>query len=227
MNSNIITAAHKHKVDKLICFLSTCIFPDNVEYPLREDKIHLGPPHHSNYGYAYAKRMVDVQVKAFNEQYGTKYFTVIPTNIYGPRDNYNINNGHVIPSLIHKVYKAKQENTDLIVWGTGKPLREFIFSKDVARIVEILADTYEDTKPVIISTSQEVSIREVVTTICDILDFKNKIIFDTSKPDGQYRKPSDNEYLKSIIGDFNFTPLEVGLQETISYFVNNYNTVRR
>jgi GDP-L-fucose synthase len=199
INTNIIESCRKNNVEKLLVYSSTCVFPDNVEYPLTEDKIHLGPPHITNYGYAYAKRMSDIQLKAYNQQYNTKYFSVIPCNMYGPNDNYNIENSHVIPSLIHKVFLAQNNNTDVIVWGSGKSLREFIYSKDVAKITETLIDVYDDVTPVIISNSNELSIEEIIVTICDIFNFKNKIIFDTKKPEGQFRKPSDNSYLKSII----------------------------
>jgi GDP-L-fucose synthase len=227
INTNIIESCRKNNVDKLLVFSSTCVFPDNVEYPLTEDKIHLGPPHITNYGYAYAKRMADIQIRAYNQQYNTKYFSVIPCNMYGPNDNYNIENSHVIPSLIHKVYLAKKNNTDVSVWGSGKSLREFIYSKDVANISEKLIDIYNDDKPIIISNSNEVSIEEIMVTICDIFNFKNNIIFDTSKPEGQFRKPSDNTYLKSIIGDYEFTSLRKGLEETIEYFNINYNKIRK
>lgn len=227
INTNIIESARKHNVGKLMCFTSTCVFPKNVEYPLTEDKIHLGPPHETNYGYGYAKRMSDVQIQSYNQQYGTKYFTVIPCNIYGPNDNYNIENSHVIPSLIHKAYLAKINNTNVEVWGSGKTLREFIFSSDVARISEKLIIDYNGTSPIILSPSNEVSIEELIVTICDIIGFKNKIIFDKSKPEGQFKKPSDNSYLKSIIGDFKFTNLNDGLEQTISYFIKNYNNIRK
>jgi GDP-L-fucose synthase len=227
INTNIIESCRKYNVQKLLVFSSTCVFPEMSEYPLTEDKIHLGHPHKTNYGYAYAKRMCDVQISAYNEQYGTRYFSIIPCNMYGPNDNYNIENSHVIPSLIHKVYLANKNNTNVSVWGSGKSLREFIFSKDVARISEILIENYEETKPIIVSPSNETSIEEIITTICDILKFKNKIVFDTSKPEGQFKKPSDNSYLKSIIGDYNFTPIRDGLEETIEYFIKNYNTLRK
>ena len=227
MNTNIIESCRIYGVEKLICFLSTCVFPDNVEYPLTEEKIQLGPPHSSNFGYAYAKRMAQVQIDAYNKQYGTKYFSVIPCNIYGPNDNYNLENGHVIPSLIHKTYLAKKNNTDLIIWGSGEPLREFIYSKDVAKICMILLEKYDNTEPIILSTSQEITIREVVEMIVDIMEFKGNVIYDTTKPDGQYRKPSDNTKLLSIIGDFEFTPIRKGLEETIEFFVKNYNILRK
>lgn len=227
ISTNIIESAKNHNVQKLLCFTSTCVFPAQVEYPLTEDKIHLGPPHETNYGYGYAKRMAEVQIRAYNQQYGTKYFTVIPCNIYGFNDNYNIEISHVIPSLIHKVYLAKLNNTNVNVWGTGRALREFIFAKDVAEICTKLVQDYEDTKPIIISNSQEISIEDVVITICKIIGFKNKIIFNTNKPDGQFRKPSDNSYLKSIIGDHKFTSLVDGLEQTIEFFIKNYKNVRK
>jgi GDP-L-fucose synthase len=227
INTNLIHESHIHGVKKVLSFLSTCIFPDVVEYPLTEDKIHSGPPHESNFAYAYAKRMVDIQNKSYNKSYGTKYFSVIPTNIYGPNDNYNLKNGHVVPTLIHKVYNAKKNNKNLEVWGSGKPLREFIYSKDVSKICENLIFNYDDDKPIILSNSIEVSIEELVVTICDIMKFKNNIIWDKSKPDGQYRKPTDNSYLKKIMPDLTFTTLLNGLEETIHFFESNYNSIRK
>jgi GDP-L-fucose synthase len=186
---------------------------------LTEDKIHLGEPHSSNYGYAYAKRMVDIQLRAYNEQYGTKYFSVIPTNIYGKNDNYDLESSHVIPALIRKCYMAIQSSSDFVVWGSGKPLREFIYAEDVANICNILIDKYEDTKPLILSTSEEISISDVAHMIADIMGFKGNIIFDTTKPDGQFRKPTDNANLLKVIGDYKFTPLEEGLKKTIQHFL--------
>lgn len=227
INTNVIESARKYNVKKLISFSSTCVFPKDVTYPLTEDKINLGPPHETNYGYAYAKRMADVQILSYYEQYNIKYFSVIPCNIFGPNDNYNIENSHVIPSLIHKVYLAKINDNNVTVWGSGKSLREFIYSKDVAKITNILLEKYNDIKPIILSTSNEITIEELIYTICDIFKFKKSIIFDKNKPEGQFRKPSDNSYLKSIIGDFNFTNLKDGLEETIEYFCSNYNKIRK
>jgi len=227
MNTNIIDIARKRNIKKLIGFASTCAFPAEIEYPLTEEKMHHGPPHASNYGYAYAKRMIDIQIKTCNQQYGTKYFTVIPTNVYGPNDNYHLENGHVLPSLIHRCYNAKIQDEDFEVWGSGSALREFVFSKDVANICEILLDKYEETAPVIISTSNETSIKQAVTMITSILDFKGKIIWNTDKPEGQFRKPTDTSKMKSIIKNYKFIKFEKGLEETIKYFVNNYNIIRK
>lgn len=227
MNTNVIEACHKLKIPKLVSFLSTCVFPDKVEYPLDETKIELGPPHHSNFAYAYAKRMADVQIRAFNKQYGTQYFSVIPCNVYGPNDNYSLEVGHVIPMLIHKCYLAKQNNTAFEVWGDGTPLREFVYSKDVANIVDLLIEKYEGTDPVIISNPIEYSIKQVVDLITGYMDFNGEIVWLTDKPNGQYRKPSSNQRLLSIIGDYEFTTLEKGLKESVEWFILNYPTVRK
>ena len=227
MNTNVIEGARLSGVKKLVSFLSTCVFPDNVEYPLTESKIHFGPPHFSNDAYAYAKRMSDIQIRAYKEQYGLNYKSVIPCNIYGPNDNYDIINGHVLPSLIHKCYLARENKTDLTIWGSGKPFREFIFSRDVAKLTEWVLDNYNESEPIILSTSEETSIMDVVGIIVELMNFKGDVIFDSTKPDGQFRKPSDNSKIKNYLPDFNFTPLYEGLKETIEYFEKNYNLVRR
>jgi GDP-L-fucose synthase len=227
INTNVIESARISGVKNLVAFLSTCVFPDNIEYPLTEKKIHLGPPHFSNDAYAYSKRMVDVQIQAYREQYGLNYKSVIPTNIYGPNDNYDIKNGHVVPSLIHKCFLARENKTPLTIWGSGNPLREFIFSRDVAKLTEWILFNYDENEPIILSTSEEISIKEVVGIIVEIMNFKGEVKFDTTKPDGQYRKPSDNSKIKSYLPDFNFTNLFDGLKETIEYFEKYYNVVRK
>lgn len=227
MNTNVIESARKHGVENLVCFTSTCVFPDKVEYPLTPDKIHLGEPHSSNYGYAYAKRMAEVQIRTYNEQYGLNYTTVIPCNIYGPNDNFSLVHGHVMPMLIHKCYLAKQNNTDLEIWGSGKPLREFIYSKDVAYLTDWILKNYTKNEPIILSTSQEISIKELVDIIVQEIGFTGKLIFDTSKPEGQFRKPSDNTPLKELLPDFEFTPIEQGIKKTVKWFLDNYETARK
>lgn len=227
MNTNVIQACQELKIPKLVSFLSTCVFPDKVEYPLDETKIELGPPHSSNFAYAYAKRMADVQIRAFNQQYGTQYFSVIPCNVYGPNDNYSLEVGHVIPMLIHKCYLAKKNRKTFEVWGDGTPLREFVYSKDVANIVDLLIQKYTGTEPVIISNPTEYSIKQVVDLIVEYMGFKGKVKWLTDKPNGQHRKPSSNAKLLSIIGDYEFTTLEKGLKESIEWFILNYPNVRK
>ena len=227
INTNVVEMCRIYKVKKLVCFLSTCIFPDNIKYPLTENKIHLGEPHNSNYPYAYAKRMVDIQLRAYREQYGLNYVSVIPTNIYGPNDNFNLKNGHVIPSLIHKCYLAKEKNEDFRIWGSGKPLREFIHSSDIAKLTKWVLENYEETEPIILSNSNEVSIGYIAELIAEQFDYKNRIVFETDKPDGQFRKPSDNSKLKKYIPDFEFKSIEEGIQETVQWFIKNYKGIRK
>lgn len=222
MNTNVIEQARRNGIKRLVAFLSTCVFPDNVDYPLSPDKIHKGEPHTSNDAYAYAKRMSEIQIRAYREQYGLDYFSVIPTNIYGPGDYYNLQNGHVVPMLIHKFYLAQKNNTDVTIWGSGKPLREFIFSEDIAKLTRSLYDDYTGTEPVILSTSSEISINELVGLIKDRFNFKGNVIFDKSKPDGQFRKPSDNSVIKSMYPDFSFTPIEQGIEKSVEWFIGNY-----
>lgn len=227
MNTNVIEGARMSGVKNLVAFLSTCVFPDNVEYPLTESKIHLGVPHFSNDAYAYAKRMTDIQIRAYKEQYDLNYKSVIPCNIYGPNDNYDIINGHVLPSLIHKCYLARENKTPLSIWGSGRPLREFIFSKDVAKLTEWVLNNYNESEPIILSTSEETSIMDIVDIVVELMNFKGEVIFDSTKPDGQYRKPSDNTKIKNYLPDFKFAPIYEGLKETIEYFENHYNVIRK
>jgi GDP-L-fucose synthase len=227
INTNVIESCRLHNVKKLVSFLSTCVFPDNIEYPITEKKIHLGEPHFSNYPYAYAKRMADIQIRAYREQYGLNYVSVIPTNIYGPNDNFSLNSGHVIPMLLHKMYNAQRDNTDFVVWGSGTPLREFIYSKDVAKLSEWALDNYDESEPIIFSNSVEISIMDLVDLLVKEFNFKGKVVFDNSKPDGQFRKPSDNSKLKSYLHNFEFTPIEKGLKETINWFIENYDKTRK
>jgi GDP-L-fucose synthase len=227
INSNVIEYSRKYNVEKLVVFLSTCIFPDNVEYPINESKIHLGTPHSSNDAYAYAKRMTDVQIRAYREQYGVNYTSVIPTNIYGPNDNFSLVHGHVMPMLIHKLYLAQRDNTDFTVWGSGKPLREFIHSKDIAKLTEWAIESYDESEPIIFTNSNEISIAELVDLLVKEFNFKGNVKFDSTKPDGQFRKPSDNSKLKSYLPDFEFTPIEIGIKETVNWFIENYDTTRK
>jgi len=227
MNTNVIEAARQVGTKRLLCFLSTCVFPDDVEYPLSEEKVHLGEPHFSNYPYAYAKRMADIQIRAYKEQYGVEYFTVIPTNIYGPNDNFDIKNGHVLPSLIHKCYLAQQNNTDFVIWGSGEPTREFVFSKDIGKFADWAIDNYKEVEPIIVSSTDPIKIKDVVGLIVEYMNFKGNVVWDKDKPDGQYRKPSSIKKFRSYLPDFKFTSIEDGLKETIEWFYENYENIRK
>jgi len=238
INLNVLEASRQTGVKKVVSFLSTCIFPDEVEYPITEDKLHLGEPHSSNYGYAYAKRMLEVQSRAYNQQYGvelkgnkmcfnTKYLSVIPTNIYGPNDNFNLESSHVVPATIHKCYLAKRDDIPLWVWGDGTPLREFIYSEDVGELTQLVLDHYENDNPLILSTGEEHSIRQLVIAVADAMDFQGQIIYDANKPNGQHRKPTSNLLLKNFVPEYKFTPFEEGIKKTVDWFVENYEACRK
>ncbi|KZT22952.1 epimerase-domain-containing protein [Neolentinus lepideus HHB14362 ss-1] len=228
INDNVLHTSYETRVKKVISCLSTCVYPDKVEYPLDETKIHLGPPHESNFGYAHAKRLVDVQNHAYKEQYGCNFTSAIPTNVFGPYDNYDLEDAHVIPALVHKCYLAKKNNTPFIVGGSGKPLRQFIYSRDLAKMFIWMLREYDDVEPIILSVGddEEVTIKEVADAIVKAVGFQGEYKFDTSRADGQYRKPASNKKLLTLMGGFEFTPFEQALDESVQWFLQNYNTAR-
>ena len=225
---NTLKGAHSLNVKKVVSILSTCIYPDAeyVDYPLTENQLHNGPPHHSNFGYAYAKRMLDVQSRAYRQQYGCNFITVVPNNLYGPHDNYDLNSGHVIPSLIRKFFEAQQSASDVVIWGSGKPLREFTFARDAAAAIWWCAENYNEPEPVNIGCTDQISIGDLAYLIGKIMSFKGQIKFDSSKPDGQFKKPSSNNKLRSLGYNKKYSSLESGLTETIEHFSKNYPFLR-
>jgi len=229
MNMNVLDCCHRYKVEKLVSCLSTCIFPDKTTYPIDETMIHNGPPHFSNEPYAYAKRMIDVQNRAYSKQYGCKFTSVIPTNIYGPHDNYHLEDSHVIPGLIHKFYLAKKNRTNMVVWGSGAPLRQFIYSEDLANLFLWVLRHYDEPDPIILSVDEdaEVTIREVVEAIAEASGFEGKIEFDTSKADGQYKKTASNKKLRRYLPDFKFTPIREGILKSVKWFEEHYGEARK
>ena len=227
INLNVLESAKIYGVKNVLSVLSTCIYPAETEYPLTEANIHNGEPHETNYGYAYAKRVLDIQSRAYREQWGLNYSCVIPTNTYGKHDNFNLEDSHVVPGLIHKCYLAKRDNTDFKVWGSGKPLREFVYSEDMGELIEWASYNYDESEPIILTHSQEISIADLVGIIAEAMDFKGNIVFGADGLEGQYRKPSSNDKLKSYLPDFKFTPIEKGIKETVDWFIANYETCRK
>lgn len=219
------------KVQKLVSCLSTCIFPDQTTYPIDETMVHNGPPHTSNEGYAYAKRMIDVLNRCYSEEYGCKMTSIIPTNIYGPHDNFSIDGGHVIPGLIHKAWKAKQTGENLTIWGSGKPLRQFIYSEDLAALTVWVMRSYDEPEPIILSVGEEdeVAIKDVALMVAEAsgLDVDSRVNYDLSKSDGQYKKTACNDKLKKLRPDFKFTPMREGIQKSVDWFHANYATARK
>jgi len=230
INHNVLHSAKEARVKKVISLLSTCAYPDAhyISYPLTEEQLHMGPPHASNFGYAYAKRMVDVMSRAYRQQYDCNFITAIPNNLYGENDNFDLENSHVIPALIRKVWQAKTNNHSFVeCWGDGSPLREFTYAEDIANIILFLLEHYNEPEPINIGNPEEYSIREVVTLICQILEYNGKVVWDTSKPSGQYRKPSSNAKLLELgWKKENYTPLKKGLKKVCKWYKMNYPLIR-
>jgi GDP-L-fucose synthase len=217
---NVLTSCLELEIDNLVTILSTCIFPDKVEYPLTSDKLDMGPPHHSNHGYAYAKRLLAYQTKIYRNTINKNWISIVPTNLYGPKDNFHLHDSHLVPALIRKAYESSLNGKDFIVWGDGSPLRQFVYSEDMSKIIEWSIDNWGNEKPLMAINEKEYSIKDIVNIITDRFNIpQNKIKYDTSKPLGQLRKPA-----KSDIQWFNFTPIEEGINKTIDWFIENYNT---
>ncbi len=230
INQKILDYAHKGGAKKVVSLLSTCVYPDAayVNYPLTEEQLHLGLPHDSNYGYAYAKRMVDVMSRTYRQQYGCNFITAIPNNLYGENDNFHLEDSHVVPALIRKVWEAKINNLECVqCWGDGSPLREFTYSEDIAKILLFLLENYNEPEPINIGNTEEHSIKELVEIICETLEYNGDIVWQTDKPSGQYRKPSSNQKLLDLgWRKEDYTSLREGLKKTCEWFIMKYPNVR-
>lgn len=226
INTNVLEAARKSGIANLTTFMSTCIFPNSSTYPITVEQLHEGEPHPSNFAYAYAKRMLDIQVRAYNQQWGTKFKILIPTNVYGPNDNFNLEEGHAVAAIIHRMYLAKRNNESFQVWGTGKALREFVFAEDIARISLETVTLKELDSPIIVTNASETSIQQLVEVVAEALNFHNPIYFDPSMPEGQLRKPSSDLKFREIWPDFEFTSLRAGIAETVNWFEASYPNLR-
>ncbi|HAI39857.1 MAG TPA: GDP-L-fucose synthase [Maribacter sp.] len=225
MNTMLIHQCAMAGVKKLIAFSSVCAFPAKIEC-LKEEKLHKGEPFPDHLSYAYAKRMVDVQIEAYNKQYGLNYCSVIPGNIFGKRDNFNLKHGHVIPALIHRCYLAKQANIPFEVWGNGEPMREFIYSEDVARVCVQLIQKEKLPQRIIVSGEREYKIKEIVSIICKNFDYYN-VRWLKDKPNGQMKRPSDKSIFNQFMKDFKYSDINETLSETINWFEKSYPEVRK
>ncbi|KAI6220374.1 GDP-L-fucose synthase [Aphelenchoides fujianensis] len=229
INENVLRCCHELDVQKCVSCLSTCIFPDKTSYPIDETMVHNGPPHDSNFGYAYAKRMIDVLNRGYAQDHGRKYTSIIPCNVFGPHDNYELTNAHVIPALIHKAYNAQRDGTPLHLFGSGKPLRQFIYSIDLAKLILWVTREYNEIDPIILSVDEkdEISIKDAFDAVVKAYDYKGEIVHDTSKADGQYKKTASNAKLRKYLPTFEFTPFETAIQESVQWFRANYEQARK
>ncbi len=227
MNTNVLDASMRLGVKKVVSLLSTCVYPDEAQYPLTPKQFHDGPPHESNFGYAYAKRMIDVYSRALRQQHGCNFICAVPNNLYGLHDNFDLENGHVIPAIIRKIYDAKLTQKAPVFWGTGENLREFTFASDISRILLFLLENYDEAMPVNIGSIEERSIKSVVDSVCQYMRYTGSVKWDNSKPSGQFRKPSCNDKLLSLGWKKDrYTNFEKGLKMTCEWYEQNYPNVR-
>jgi GDP-L-fucose synthase len=199
IEANLIHGAHLAGVQRLMFLGSSCIYPKLAPQPLKEEYLLTGPLEPTNEPYAIAKIAGIKLAEAYNQQYGRQYVSVMPTNLYGPNDNYDLNNSHVLPALIRKAHEAKQRgDAELVVWGTGTPMREFLYADDLADACVYLMQQGYDGPLVNIGTGTDVTIRELAETVVRIVGFQGTLTFDTSKPDGTPRKLMDVSRLSQL-----------------------------
>jgi len=220
---NIMNSALKHGVDKLVFYASSCSYPVNATQPLNVNSLMTGLPESTNQWYSVAKIAGIKMIESFNQQYGTEYISIIPTNAYGPGDNFDKNNSHVIPALIAKMHNAKiyqKKNIDL--WGTGKPLREFIYIDDLAEASIFLVENYFKNTPINVGTGKEISIKELASIVSEITGYEGSISFDESMPDGAMKKALDSSEILSM-GWKPRVKLKQGIKEVYNnHFLNFY-----
>jgi GDP-L-fucose synthase len=232
INYNVLENAYLAGIKRIICCLSTCIFPEGLNRVITEKDLHLGEPHHSNYGYAYAKRIMEVQCRLYNETPGYHYQCIIPTNIYGPNDNFNIEDSHVIPGLIHKAYLHSIYNPDIpmTILGSGLPKRQFIYSIDLAKIIVDLVKMNNTESLLICSCTEkdEVSILDVAKLIAKEFNISDVITSEITfeQNDGQMIKTVCPSRLLELLTNYVPLSLEKGIQETVYWFKENYPNIR-
>jgi GDP-L-fucose synthase len=218
---NVIKSAFNNKVKKLMFLGSSCIYPKMCPQPIKEEYLLSGFLEQTNEAYALAKISGLKMCQFYNEQYGTNYISVMPTNLYGPNDNYDLNNSHVLPALLRKMHEAKvQKKPSVEIWGTGKPLREFLYVDDMADACVYLMESYNGNEFFNVGTGKEVSIRVLAETIKNIVGYEGELVFNSTKPDGTPRKLLDVTRLAEAGWKYK-TELDAGIKETYKYFLEN------
>lgn len=226
IQTNVIDASYKTGVKKLLFLGSTCIYPKFAPQPLKEEYLLTGELEPTNEPYAIAKIAGIKMCQSYNRQYGTNFISAMPTNLYGPHDNFDLKTSHVLPALIRKFHEAKVKGLPTVeVWGTGKPRREFLYVDDLADACLFLMNNYEGNDIVNIGVGKDISIRELAEKINKVVGYKGKIVFDTTKPDGTPRKLVDVTKINDL-GWQASTSLDEGIKITYQWFLNNYNVTK-
>ena len=223
IQNNVIKAAHDFEVKKLLFLGSTCIYPKMAPQPIKEEYLLTGSLEETNEAYAVAKIAGLEMCKFFKRQYGDNFISCMPTNLYGPNDNFDLKNSHVLPALIRKFHEAKVNNSAAVeVWGTGTPLREFLYVDDMADACVFLMENYDGEQHVNIGTGEEVSIRELAETVKEVVGFDGELVFNTEMPDGTPRKLTTVDKLHGL-GWKHKVSLDKGIRLAYNWFLENYN----
>ncbi len=226
IQNNVIHNAYLNKVEKLLFLGSSCIYPKEAIQPIKEDYLLTGKLEPTNAPYAIAKIAGVEMCKAYNVQYGCNFISAMPTNLYGPNDNYNLESAHVLPSLLRKFHEAKEQNLPAVtIWGTGNPKREFLYSDDAANACLFLMEQYNDASSVVnIGCGEDVTIKELAEAIKFTVGYNGDLVFDTSKPDGTMRKLLDVKKINSIGWKYEIKLLD-GLKLAYNDFLINHTKI--
>jgi len=220
MGLQMIEGARRHGLEKFVCLGTVCSYPKFTPVPFQEENIWNGYPEETNAPYGLAKKMLLVQLEAYRQEYGLQGIYLIPVNLYGPRDNFDLETGHVIPALIRKCVEAKRAGApQLVVWGTGQATREFLYVEDAAEAIVLAAEKYEQAGPMNLGSGQEVSIRDLVEMIQAMTGYAGEVIWDQTQPDGQPRRSLDTSKASDFLGWRARVPLREGLRRTIEWYV--------
>ncbi len=219
MGTQLIHAAYQAGVEKFVCVGTICAYPKFTPVPFKEDDLWNGYPEETNAPYGVAKKALLVQLQAYRQQYGFDGIYLLPVNLYGPEDNFDPSSSHVIPALIRKVHDAQLKGEkELRVWGDGTPTREFLYSEDAARGIVMGAQFYNNSEPVNLGTGYEISIRDLITLICELMKFDGEIVWETDKPNGQPRRCLDTQRAKQEFGFVAQVDFKQGLRNTIDWY---------
>ncbi|MBR5901186.1 GDP-L-fucose synthase [bacterium] len=228
MGAMLIEQARLHNIEKFVALGTICAYPKFTPVPFKETDLWLGYPEETNAPYGLAKKMMMVQLQAYRQEYDFHGIYLLPVNLYGPRDNFDDRSSHVIPALIKKCVEAKEAGLDSIeVWGTGKATREFFYVEDAAEAIALAAERYDGTEPVNLGAGFEISIKDLVELIAKLTGFEGKIVWDSSKPDGQPRRCLDTSRAKEYFGFQAHTNFEEGLKKTIEWYKENREALAR
>lgn len=222
MGTQLIHAAYQQGIEKFVCVGTICAYPKFTPVPFKEDDLWSGYPEETNAPYGVAKKALLVQLQSYRQQYGFNGIYLLPVNLYGPEDNFDPRSSHVIPALIRKVQEAQAKGEkQLPVWGDGSPTREFLYSTDAARGIVMGTQFYNDAEPVNLGTGYEISIRDLINLICELMEYDGEIVWETDKPNGQPRRCLDTERAKQAFGFTAQVEFREGLKNTIEWWRKN------